>query len=264
MYSYDRRLAARPISIDKGQAKKLAQKAARELPKYLKFRPDDMSGPLSQARGYRATWGFFVGTYQTTDVMGNPVNVEVEVRAKAPKTWRGPRYWVTGGSVRSHYQAGPKGKAVGYGSKIGFRLSINSERSPQDLIDHLSDVEKELYSVIIHEATHLRDLLTHTPAAEEPGAKEYYNKPSEVRAFMQQIVDEVLEYLHERGKDEGGWFFYGLDRDFVESALDKSDTWDRIRRELTPQNERLILKGVIRSIQDEWSTFKRLYPDDVI
>jgi hypothetical protein len=249
---------ARPIPIDKGKVKKLAHDAAQGLKKNLRFRT--MDDPLFQTRGFNANrWGYHVGVYETKDVRGQPVNVPVEVDAKEPETWRGPRRFVTGGSVTSRYH----GSGRGYGSKLGMGLSINYQRTPNELLQNLSAVEQEMYSVLIHEVTHLRDLLTHTPAKAGAGSADYHNKPAEVRAFMQQIVDEVLAYVHELGRDDGGWLFTGHPTAyFVDSALDKSGTWERIRRDLTKPNEKLILKAVTRALSDEWPKLQKLYPDD--
>jgi len=250
---------ARPIPIDKGKVKKLAREAAQGLKKNLRFR--DMDEPLFQNRGFNANrWGYNIGVYETKDVRGQPVNVPVEVDAKEPETWRGPRQYVTGGAVMSRYH----GSGRGYGSKIGMRLSINYQRTPNELLQNLKAVEQEMYSVLIHEVTHLRDLLTHTPAkAGGDSGEDYHNKPAEVRAFMQQIVDEVIAYVHELGRDDGGWLFAGSPTaDFVDSTLDKSPTWDRIRRDLNKKNEKLILKAVSQALSREWPKLQKLYPDD--
>jgi hypothetical protein len=249
---------ARPIPIDKGRVKKLARDAAQGLKKSLRFRT--MDDPLFQTRGFNANrWGYHVGVYSTTDVRGQKVNVPVDVTAGEPETWMGPRYYVKGGSVTSRYS----GSGKGYGSKIGMKLSINYQRTPNELLQNLKAVEKEMYSVLIHEVTHLRDLLTHSPAKAGAPSADYHNKPAEVRAFMQQIVDEVLHYAHELGQDDGGWLFTGrLTTDFIENAMEKSGTWERVRRDLTPKNEKLIIKAVTRALGDEWPKLQKLYPDD--
>jgi len=253
-------IEARPIPIDKGKIKKLARDTAKGLPKHLKFRPGDMDGSMFSARGFNANrWGYEVGVYSTKDVRGNPVNVPVSIVASEPETWVGPRQWITGGSVTSRYH----GSGKGYGSKMQMTVSINYQRSPNDIIANLPAVEKELYSVLIHEVTHLRDLLKHSPAKAGAGSAGYHNKPSEVRAFMQQIVDEVLSYIHELGRDDGGWLFGGpLSSDFAMTAMENSPTWERIRRDLNKKNEKLIIKAVARALSDEWPKLRKLYPDD--
>lgn len=262
---YQRR-AARPIPVDKAQLQKLADKIVRELPRYLKFRPSDMASPLYQVRGFNPQkWGFFVDAYSTTDVRGQPVNVPIEVQAKEMRSWSGPRKYVAGGSVKSRYQVSPSGKAKGYGSKIGLVVNINTLVSPQELLDNASAVKKEVYSVLIHEVTHLRDLLKHETSELRPDQDPsdpdiYYNQPSEVRAFMQQVAEEALEYADDVGQMDP--FLLHLDSGFIERALEKSPTWERVRRHLNRKNTQLMLKGVTRALQDAWPALKKKYPLD--
>lgn len=258
------REAARPIQVDKAQLSKLADKIVKMLPQYLKFR--DTSSSLNTTRGFNPnTWGFFVDHYTTTDVRGHAVHVPIEVKAKESRDWKGPRRYVAGGAVRATYQVGPKGKAKGYGSKVGLAININTLVSADELLSNLSTVKKEVFSVLIHEVTHLRDLLKHEksdlrPDQDPDDPKVYYNLPTEVRAFMQQIADEVIDYAEEIGKDDP--FFLYLDRGFVERALESSGTWERIRKFLNRKNEQLILKGVTRALQDAWPALEKKYPKD--
>jgi hypothetical protein len=263
-YDYDRREAARPIPINKGMVQNTADKIIRELPKHMKFR--DLSSPLYMTRGWTPKWGFYVGVYETTDVQGYPVNVPVEVGSKSTVVWDSPRRWVDGGAVKSRYRADGKGKAKGYGSKWALRINFNSNRSPQDILDNLSGVKRELISVLSHEVTHLRDLLRHKGDAHEdsPDAVErYYNEPTELRAFMRQVVDEVLAHADEVGRDTEGFGLY-LNNNFVDRALESSATWDRIRKHLFPKNRNLLLKAVVRSLQDAWPGLQRKYPVEEI
>ena len=83
---------------------------------------------------------------------------------------------------------------------------------------------------------------------------------------MQQIADEVLEDAHKQGADDGGWLFTGTgpSQDFMDSLLRNSGTWERVRGTLTPANQKLVLRGVTRALQDEWPKLQRAYPDDPI
>ncbi len=256
MYSYDRR-AARPIPVDKAQARKLAKRIVKELPGELRFRPDDMQGRIDFARGYRPGWVLPVGTYLTQTVQGDQVEVPVRVKYKALEDW-GVRRWVSGGGIEVRY-FGRKS----YGTKLAMNLFINTAAKVQDLLDHLGEVEDELYSVIIHEATHLMDLLKLEYAADEVGVDDYYNSPSELRAFMQQIADEVISEAYRVGQTVGAW---GLGSspsgDMVDSLLSRSTTWERIRKSLKPASFRLILRGITRELQDEWPKLLEKYKDE--
>lgn len=258
MYSYDRRQAARPIPVDKDQARKLAKRIIKELPGELRFRPEDMQGPINRARGYRAGWVLPAGTYFVPkDVLGN--QVEIPVKVQFQDLGEGfARRWVAGGSVDTRY----RGQAPG--DKLALNLFINSAAKAQDLLDHLNEVEDELFSTIIHEATHVTDVLRHEYSGDtEGGTDKYYNAPTELRAFMQQIADEALREADKLGKSGGSWILGPEPSgDMVSNLLDRSGTWERIRRQLQPSSAKLILRGVTRALQDEWPSLLENYKDD--
>lgn len=258
MYSYDRS-AARPIPVDKAQARKLAKRIVKELPAELKFHPEDMARyPINRSRGYRPGWTLPVGTYFVPkDVRGQQVEVPVRVKFKNLEGWGGRR-WIAGGEIDTRfYDRG------GTGDKLAMNLFVNSNAITQNLLDHLGEVEDELFSVIIHEATHLADVLRHEYSGDEAGSDEYYNAPTELRAFMQQISDEVLREADKLGVMGGAWLLGPAPTgDTVHNLLEKSSTWDRIRRQLTPTSTKLILRGVTRALQDEWPSLLEKYKED--
>lgn len=263
LYDYDRtRQAARPIPIDKPALAKLAKDLVRELPKHLKFRADDMDGRLSYCRGFTSNWGFRLGVYETTDVQGAYVAVPITVGWANMENWSPTRQWIASGGVTSRY-FGPKEK----GSKIGLKININAVRTPNEILSHLDRVEKEAYSVFIHEVTHLRDILKDVVNYQK--AKEttpsYYNDRTEVRAFMQQIADEAIEYAEGEAKSIGvGTWGITLSTRFVERALEMSITWNRIKRDLSSHNEKLIIRGVERALRDEWPRLEKTWPAESI
>ncbi len=259
MYTYDRRIA-KAIPISDREVDLLAKQILRELPGHLKFR--DMSKSLWTTRGFRADWGYTLEeNFRTTNVRGHPVSVTVEVRAVQMEN-NPSRYYVAGGSVEGYYHADSKGSPTGYKLHTTLVVKFNSERTPQEFLDNLGKgVYTELRSVLRHEVTHLKDLLLPGPGGQlmsptDPRA--YYNLPGEVRAFMRQIMDEVVAYAHEVGKDDP--FFLYLDSKFIERALEKSTTWERVYEALTDENARLIRKAVARALQDVWPELMKLYP----
>ena len=132
------------------------------------------------------------------------------------------------------------GGVLKYQAKNFVFVYINSTRTPRELLENLEAVEREVFSVLIHETTHLRDLLTHKPEGYRDDALVYHNEPAEVRAFMQQIADEVLEHL-------GGAEPTGAS---MREALKASATWRRVADSLTPANRRLVLRGVSTAVLD--------------
>lgn len=263
-YDYDR-TAARPIPVDKPALAKLAKQLVTELPKHLKFRPDDMDQRLSWCRQFRPNWGFQLGVYETTDVKGGYVGVPVRVKWANMEDWNPTRQWIAGGGVLTrHFERG------GVGSKLEMYVKINAARTPNEMLTHLDRIEKEAFSVLIHETTHLRDLLKGVDAyqeAEEGEGKDalYYNSPREVRAFMQQIADEVIEFVEKEAKVLGvGTWGIALNGRTLDRALDMSITWDRVRKSMAPANLKLVIKGVERALRDEWPRLEKLYPAEDI
>lgn len=262
-YDYDRRQAARPIPIDKPALAKLAKELVRELPKHMRFKPSDMEDTrMSWCRGFTQNWGFDLGVYETTDVRGRYVGVPVRVGWENMEDWGPTRQWIAGGSVQHRSYGG------GEASKYQMNVKVNAARIPKEMLAHLDRIEKEAFSVLIHETTHLRDLLKRIDAYQH--AKEttegYYNEPTEVRAFMQQTADEVIEFVEQQAKTLGGVGPWGitLSGRTLERALEMSTTWDRIRKHLNPSNEKLVIRGVERALRDEWPRLEKQYPAESI
>lgn len=267
-YDYDRaRRAARPIPVDKPALAALAKQFVRELPKHLPplgvtRNPAVMDEELHLIRGYnQSSWGFDLGKYEVTTVHGTKVKVPVLVRASGSDP-RPTRLYISGGSVQAEFYSGsPLAKHT------NLKLKLWDERTPNKILTNLKFVEKEAFSVLIHEVTHLRDRFTlreeREHAADSPGNESYHNRPSEVRAFMQQIADEVIGHVEGQAKSVGiGTWGVSLNGRLIERALETSATWDRIKRDLTPSNERLVLRGVERALRDEWPRLQKTYPSD--
>lgn len=250
--SLNRKLAARPIPVDKQRLRQLAKDIARQLPKHLRFRePQDK---LYYQRGYSPTkWGFRAGVYETTDVMGNKVVVPVELRSRGKGLdWRTPsRQWIVGGKVH-HF--GYKGDIA---QKYKMTVVLDAYKTIEAILANLPKVEAEVYSVLIHEATHLGDILRSRDKSQDSD-ESYMNDPTEVRAFMQQVADEIIHYANKVGPDSwakmGMWVF--------DAALDKSTTWNRVRRHLNPLSKKTLLKGVWTALEDEMPKLERLYPGE--
>jgi len=125
--------------------------------------------------------------------------------------------------------------------------------SPLHACKHETCLPYGLYSLLIHELTHIaesryRKDLSYSPSdviqRGEAAWGPYVNDPSEVRAFMQQIVDEVGHNAkndairnHVRSKANP-------DQALIDTALKMSTTWGAIEKHLTPANRARILKAV--------------------
>ena len=144
--------------------------------------------------------------------------------------------------------------------KIALQLRVNSARPPEEFLR--TGLDKEALSVLVHEATHVRDVIRMSDISRKLD-DEYYNSPHEVRAYMQQVAHEVLYYVEELARRVGvGPWGVRLQGDLVEDALSTSHTWGAIKNEMSPANRNLVLKGVARALQDEWPRLKKAYPSE--
>jgi hypothetical protein len=104
-----------------------------------------------------------------------------------------------------------------------------------------------LYSILLHEVTHSADRifkrrLEYSPSEViekgEAAWGPYVNDAQEVRAFMQQIVDEVVSAA---GKIAD---YAKTNEKLVDLSLKLSTTWKLIEKHLNSRNKKLILKAV--------------------
>lgn len=262
LYDYDRtRQATRAIPIDKFELMVLAEKFVRALPLHLKTlgrSKEDWDTPLVQLRGFN-DWHFTLGDFEVNDVQGHPVKVPVYAAGSMDIPTAAKR-WISGGSIYVKYDSG----SAGLGHKSYMMVNIYGMSTINGLMSDLETVEKEVYSVLIHEGTHLRDRFTtrgDKAYDKGPSAQTYYNQPHEVRAFMQQTVDEALDYTVAQARKVGvGIRGIKLTSTFVEQALKSSSTWQRIKIHLQPINEKLVRKAVVRALHDEWRNLEKQYP----
>jgi len=225
-------ISARPIRLDKSRVKResdrIAQKMVRDFRK------------LPEGEGI----GRYVANFHTdvVNVAGETVPVVVVVKSasgKMPKpTWISAEECVMGGGAGT--VPGKKDRAV--------LIQINGNYYPR-LFD--TDVfRRELYKIMLHELTHVADKYRRSektrrrvPTLEELDLEKYYNEPAEVRAYMQEIVEEVRGYFPAIYEHRGR-------RDAMKYSLKLSETWERIEPHLTRRNKNKILSAVWSEIQD--------------
>lgn len=111
-------------------------------------------------------------------------------------------------------------------------------------------LERQLFPVLLHELTHVADKYKGRGVApdmsrdEAQGNAAYYNDPGEVRAYMQEVVDEIEAkskhfsvFMDRFGPSKG-----------LEYLLKSSNTWDEISPYWTEANKRLVIKAVVQMI----------------
>lgn len=249
-----RRYAGRTVPIDKRQVQGLLKEGMSAIYRGKGFGPmfdglarDVRSTGNAKLRIMDYSHGTALkhplGRYQTTSVDGRDIDIPVYLKVKP-----GPRYGVR------DYIVGGKVEATRDGSPRALTLFVNNAITPEKLLRGRDDLRDELYSVLIHEVTHVHDVLGEASGdldkslSREERQKAYYNLPHEVRAFMQQIVDEALVSLEDYEPEE---IPETLSSRFIMDLLIGSDTWFRVAEYLTPSNTKKILRAVARAVEDK-------------
>jgi hypothetical protein len=146
--------------------------------------------------------------------------------------------------------------------KIGVHAWLNAGVSAHDYLKHRmspnrldQNIQYGLYSLLIHELTHAAEAMFKKKPGYDPenlDRRDYYNDPKEVRAFMQQVADEVLHYV---GLDTIRDYAGGNNRKLVDTGLKVSATWREIGPFLTPANKRRVLSAVYAAMDRQGRLF---------
>lgn len=148
------------------------------------------------------------------------------------------------------------------GSSLGGLSFKNDRLQPLEECTSSTCLPYGLYSILLHEMTHAAEAgivavdgagwgKSNRGTALREGEtvvvdrREYVNDPLEVRAFMQQVVDEVLKYV-----DKSELEFLPI-RQRLDVALQLSTTWKLVKDDLTQRNRARILKAVHTVLQDK-------------
>lgn len=152
--------------------------------------------------------------------------------------------------VRVELQANSRDNALGlFRPPATIVLFLPSKLRIDELQQNGSFWLELLMSFVLHEATHVFDPYT-TLHEEMPLAAEYFNTPSEVRAFLQQIADDVERQLRLDTSIGGTQGHEPPFSALLERYLRRSIAWNGIAAYLTEKNQRRIRLGVVRHLQD--------------
>lgn len=230
------RLAARAIRLDKGRIRSLSQELQRTLMKVLprSDRPIGVKLWVNAPQSVRSA-------------SGEMIDYRLLVRSRPS---RGGTQFVLGGGVGPIRSTGQQAMVIEINSSVSGAMYHRSMAG--------SDVmAKQLYKLLIHELTHLADPSSdpgsapagagsEVPYEEEMDLHAYYNNSKEVRAHMQEIVDEVERYFT---KYPAIADYHGLSKGF-QLLMNLSSTWKEIRGYLTQRNRQLIMKAVHTAYRD--------------
>jgi len=244
-----RYLLAKPISVPKQELRELAGQLLDRwlmvMSKVRTRRDEETDSPSMWSYGHKLYDSTMLTGLQVTPVDSrSPMAILVAAKLGRPKPGR---TYAVGGEMLHRSFGGSRARP--------FQLEIlfSPLISPTEYKANRQAAEREIYSILIHEFTHARDFMPDKDKgtkglADQGKSVEYHNHPAEVRAFTQQIVDEVEEYIRKSVRtSDGGNDTWGLKDNptaLIKRALDNSFTWQRIYQNLTPTNKKMILRNV--------------------
>jgi hypothetical protein len=217
---------ARAIRVDKHRAKQLAIELERVIAKKVR-------GPRPLGNQMLVP----AAPYDIQTVDGSPMSMYIRLQAVETDS----PYYVLGGGFGWHRS---------YQMPIVV-INVNGGMAADQLgkAAKARQVQNQLYPVLIHELTHAADKYSkgvgdRMTQEEARGNEDYYNNPSEVRAYMQEVVDEINfdnwpKFQKTFGPGKG-----------IEYLLKTSPTWQEVSLHWTERNKRLVIKAVAQAIND--------------
>lgn len=213
-----------PIPLDKNRVLALAQALEDWLAKHLTGK-----GPLGERLLVPGV------PYDLTSVSGKPIDVLVRLRSVKTAS---PYYAVSGGTGSDKH------------GQTFVIVDINGS-IPQERIQlpakMKAGVASQIYPVLLHELTHAADTYAKGLGARgQQGGAAYYNDPAEVRAYMQEVVDEVQQHRPDSRARLAEAFGAGKGMTYL---VRLSTTWREIEPHLTEKNKRKIILAVVKAME---------------
>lgn len=133
---------------------------------------------------------------------------------------------------------------------------FNGDNTAKGFLTFTSVIERKLFNILIHEVTHAKDIpgdpgykvVNGQPVG---GFKAYINDPKEIRANMQEIVDQAIEFATTNSRWPKLVKMMGSPNKAFGTVLNNSTTWSTIKGDLTPANRKKIMQAVHTAFRDE-------------
>jgi len=223
-------VASRPIRLDKSAIRRLIDTLLKKLDRKLSRMDDDE--PLGRMQIAKVP-------FKVEGTSGKDIQLVVVLRSKPSSS----PFPVTGGGMGTLRATGKTAIVV----ELNGRYQVSFYKGSPDG----SMLHDGLWNALLHELTHVADeyrekveeTTTHVKTEDELDPKWYYNQGSEVRAYMQEVVDQVLDVLPKFQKTFD-------DKTSLVYALKFSETWGEVKEHLTPRNKKKVLGAVWSAIQD--------------
>lgn len=247
--------AASPIRIDKAKIKELTKEAVKYLEQvFQKTKEDTLSNALKRKTMYGT---IYLGSYLVENKTDN-TSTSVDIKLMVKDTHENGIYVYDPRRGLHEIEIYLKDQVVQLLKSPLYKISIK----PAWI--------KHIYSVLIHEITHAVERIKYLKTEDddlfgEKGSQfdkskvktrkdqkatliKYYNNPIEVKAYLQQIADEVEEYLHQK---QGGVSKQSI-KDGWKDAFGYygSKTWKQVSPYLTEKNQKYIQKAVLSYLME--------------
>lgn len=231
------KFSARPIPLDTGAIRKLTDELAGRVSAYASRLPQDM--PLGHEDR------FLEWKWTTKTLKGREIHIKGYFTAEMSRHDR---------PVLNAHVSQPHWMSDDLDVDVLLGITLNGSMSAASFTSTVSHALKaDLYQALVHELTHVAEWeyvpKNDVDSPHEPSQKkDYYNSPHEIRAFLRQILEDILP------KAAGSFKRIMKPRsnhDFVMKLLGTSTKWKQIQGYLTRQNEALILKAVYRALEEQ-------------
>lgn len=214
---------ARAIRLDKPGIRELAKELEVQLAEALEGR----EGPVGKEK---------LGQYpfEIRAVDGSRRKLWIVLRAIPSRDFR---YFVSGGLGTA-------------GGKTVVVVDVNGSLDAQVIwkATNARTAHGFLYPILLHELTHAADIFAPELGmneAEAHGNAGYYNHPSELRAYMQEVVDELEDRFPYFDKLRGRFGHRGL-----EMFLNMSSTWKEVSPHWTAASRQKVMKAMYQALED--------------
>ena len=226
----DSRVATRPIHLDRREIQKSVN---RLMDAIEKEHNKDLNGKLGNAF-------HFDDEVVIKSVSGNDLKVVVAYRGR---------------NVNSTSFAPAGGSGIIKTTKKPFIvIYLNGNLFMFDIMAFRRQYEEQVEKILMHELTHSADIFETKPSIKpyvgdvpEGGIGDmgfYYNHPSEVRAYMRQVFEDILPML------PGALKRYPVNVAF-KKLLPTSRTWrQQVQEYMSEENRKILLKGVYQAVED--------------
>ncbi len=221
----ERFLASRPIALPEQHVRGLSKFIVKQVQRRM------TDGDFRPGANILST------SITVPHVLGH--NIEVLVHVLAVHS--------SGALVHGGGQGSASGKPV-----VVVQINGNAAPAMLEAAIKRGALESDVHDVLMHELTHAVDVVAkhdkgkvHGPEGHEvTDYKEYYNSPTEMRAYMGEIARMVVHTVKE-------YIDAGMaPKDAFTAALQDNERWAEMERFLTPSNKQHMLKGVWTAVQD--------------